>query len=385
MKSLAAHYTKDGARIIFTGNKTLSEVALQMWEHLGFQKMDASVLSRVLKGERLFTPSQLQAFCSVLRLTSAQEEALFHCLAQDYFKRDNIIITSHISSQQELASVLERLVGRAMELFYEGKSQEVIRQSDLIDTLFERITIEALSPRERFNLIEQYGYYLFLRERSIAGTYDPKSAARSIARIAKFLEKLSHQYSLQNLHAYAQLLLADICYMQGAHQLGHASEVDFTKSLQHAHTAFKQLPEDHREKLAALRLMVASSCYLHDEETVRFAEAMTNKLLPAQSMEHAVNALHLSKILTKGKVMVGDMDPFAIEEKVRQHITTMPNTDGIYYQLSDIKTRIETFSLFKLKDKTVIVPLIEKGLQLVAQGKYPRHKKFLDAQIRLVS
>ena len=65
---LDAFYKKENSKILFKGEITLSEIALSMWEMLGNQAIDASVVSRVIHGKRLFTPSQLEAFIKILQV-----------------------------------------------------------------------------------------------------------------------------------------------------------------------------------------------------------------------------------------------------------------------------------------------------------------------------
>lgn len=75
-KSLQKFYTRKGNRLIFTNGMTLNQLALAMWERLGFREIDASVVSRVLKGERLFTKSQLCHFAQILNLSPLEFEHL---------------------------------------------------------------------------------------------------------------------------------------------------------------------------------------------------------------------------------------------------------------------------------------------------------------------
>ncbi len=65
---LQKYYQRQSNRIIFVNKMTLNQLALAMWERLGYQGVDASVLSRVINGERLLTPRQLEVFCEILKL-----------------------------------------------------------------------------------------------------------------------------------------------------------------------------------------------------------------------------------------------------------------------------------------------------------------------------
>ena len=66
---------------------TLNRVALEMWERLGFSDMDVSTLSRVLKGERIFTIDQLEVFCELIKIRERKKEMLAGALGFDVHKR----------------------------------------------------------------------------------------------------------------------------------------------------------------------------------------------------------------------------------------------------------------------------------------------------------
>jgi hypothetical protein len=80
---IAKYYKKENNKIIFANGMTLNKMALEMWERLNFSEVDPSVVSRVINGQRLFTPSQLKVFCKVLKIKSKEQENLNFCLAQD--------------------------------------------------------------------------------------------------------------------------------------------------------------------------------------------------------------------------------------------------------------------------------------------------------------
>ena len=67
-KALQKYYLQKGNRIIFQNKMTLNQLAITMWERLGFKEIDASVLSRVINGERLFTIKQLEVFCEIVKI-----------------------------------------------------------------------------------------------------------------------------------------------------------------------------------------------------------------------------------------------------------------------------------------------------------------------------
>ena len=73
-KQLEKYYSRKGNRLIFSNGMTLNQLALEMWERLGYREIDASVLSRFLQGERLLNLRQFQIFCQILRINGQRRK-----------------------------------------------------------------------------------------------------------------------------------------------------------------------------------------------------------------------------------------------------------------------------------------------------------------------
>lgn len=77
---LERYYKRIGNRIVFLNGSSLNQFSLQMMEDLGFEGIDSSVLSRVIKGERLFTHKQLLSFCKILNIELIDQLELEQCV-----------------------------------------------------------------------------------------------------------------------------------------------------------------------------------------------------------------------------------------------------------------------------------------------------------------
>lgn len=111
--ALKKHYEKRKKRILFANGTTLQELSLSMWQDLGYVQIDSSVLSRVLKGERLFTPQQLFIFCKILDLPHEEVEHLFHCWMRDHLKRDGVEIERAFVPTKEVVNLLDSYLKEA--------------------------------------------------------------------------------------------------------------------------------------------------------------------------------------------------------------------------------------------------------------------------------
>lgn len=112
-RGLQFYYRKDRMHIVFINQYSLQEMAMAMWQDLGYSKIDVSVLSRALSGVRLFTPQQLFVFCKILQLHPEETEHLFHCLTQDYWQRDGVWIEQPFIPTSEVSNLLDSYLKEA--------------------------------------------------------------------------------------------------------------------------------------------------------------------------------------------------------------------------------------------------------------------------------
>lgn len=82
-KQLTKYYIREKNQIIFLNKMNLQAFALEMYKRIGYEQIDASVISRVLKGERLFQVKQLEVFCDILEITDVEKIQLFFALQKD--------------------------------------------------------------------------------------------------------------------------------------------------------------------------------------------------------------------------------------------------------------------------------------------------------------
>lgn len=80
---LKNYYFRKGNRILFSNGMTLNQLALCMWEKLGYREIDSSVLSKVINGNRHFSPKQLEVFADNLPVN-----LYFYFLCHEYFVFD---------------------------------------------------------------------------------------------------------------------------------------------------------------------------------------------------------------------------------------------------------------------------------------------------------
>ncbi len=80
---LKKHYQGNRRKYVFRNGMSLNQLAFEMRAQLGHRGVDASVLWKVLHGERLFTRPQLEVFCDILELSTEESLQLQTALAED--------------------------------------------------------------------------------------------------------------------------------------------------------------------------------------------------------------------------------------------------------------------------------------------------------------
>lgn len=73
---LKKYYKRSSNRVVFSNGMSLNRLAHEMWEDLGYNSIDPSVLSKVINGQRSFTKAQVKSFCKILKILQQEEDLL---------------------------------------------------------------------------------------------------------------------------------------------------------------------------------------------------------------------------------------------------------------------------------------------------------------------
>ena len=375
-KALQQYYTREEKRITFKNNQSLNQLALAMWERLGYQQIDASVLSRVLHGERQFTTSQLRAFSEVLALSDSESEHLLHCLSRDInlknnLETENLFITTSVGHD-----VIQSLVGSAFKNLYEGRTKELEIKCFLIESLIESSNYDQnASSNEKMD--ELFALNLYLKGRVVEGLGQPESVVRETLPIASDLLKLADKNNNKTIYAYANILLSNAYYLAGGYSYANNKYKFYRSSIIFGRKALDNLPDDNNEKLFGLRVMAASASYLKDYETIMFVFNKTKEILEMQPIDNRVNALHLCGTLSKGLAIFNNPNPFSLKESAEDYFKDDLANTGIY-EVSSIKVEVDTLLGLKTGDKKYILDRIKRGIKVADENQLARHKSYFN-------
>jgi hypothetical protein len=240
-----------------------------MWENLGFQQVDASVLSRVISGERLLTPAQLRAMGELLRLSDREIEHLLVCLQRDYNAKNHLDFDATYITPSFAKDIIQELTQSAFDMFYQGNYDSLEKRFALVRQLANMY----LSDVDRNLAIgESIGLHLYLRGRSLV--YSSHQVMVETEPIYTELLTMSETYDSLKLRGYAAVLMSAAHCAVGDRVDENSKRRYYQASIRFAKEAMDILPEGDHERTFALRSMTASAYYLEDAKTIQHILAL---------------------------------------------------------------------------------------------------------------
>jgi hypothetical protein len=376
-EAIKRYYVREDRRIAFKDNRSLNQLALAMWEHLGNQQIDPSVLSRVLKGERLFTGPQLKAFCDLLSLPKNEEETLFACLRQDLScSLEPYLNTTRVSSSLA-RQVIHELTTDAFVMFYNGEYDALNKKYELVKELANALTDDNQTD-------DALGLNLYLKGRIGIIDIQPSLSLPYIRPIVKQLLKMSKNNHSQLLFGYAHALLSDAYYVAGGYSDSSKKYKFYRTSIRHAKMASDSLPSTDRECLSALRSMAAGASYMHDPDAALYVLGKVRRIVPLQPENNYASVLHLCATLSKALAASHIRDPFSIQKLAERYFTHDLTHTGIY-EVSTIREDVEALLLLKSRDRAHLEQKLKQGIELATKHNFPHHRQHLSKLLRALA
>lgn len=374
-EALKKYYQKQKGRIIFTDNSSLNELAEKLWEAGNFSGVDASILSKVLHGKRLFTPFQLNIFCQLLHIEQAEKEYLFYCLNKDYQFKDGIQLQTFFTPSFDTVLYLETLTKQAENFFYAGKWKDLYELAAIIQTCLSislAYNTKSYFEEKMFSLYQTITYF---EGKGMGSVQTSKTIIQETRKInQKLLSYTTDAYRPLAL-AYTKSLETTAYYVKGIY-VNPIDKKCLYNAMQSAAVVMKQLPTTNNEHVFALRNMAACAITLNDKEVFLRSLETGKKLLRQQPETNFLSSMHLAAILTKGMAYYNMPNPFVIKERTETYFNKSLTGTRIY-ELSDIKTYLETLIILRIKKDIAITQKIERALQIAQEEEATRHKQVI--------
>jgi hypothetical protein len=370
--ALTKYYCKNNSCFIFKNGMTLNKLALEMWGRLGCKQIDAGVLSKVLKGKRLFTPLQLEIFCSILKISKDDRQYLHHCLYLDHCGRFGVDLGQSFFSDNNMIHFCETIMDRAENLLYLGKCNELVVLSTIINEQIKTyLKNNSLKEVERDKLSSFLAKCLYLKGRAIGSISTPSQVIKKILPVTESIEELGKD---RDILAYVNTLLSNAYYVVGNYSNALKSDYFYRESASYAKKSIEFFNDGNKEKLFSIRTLVASAGYLRDRSMFEYARKEAEETLKVTSEDNFVNALHLYGTLAKTMALLGYKNPMKIKEIPRNFFNKTLIDKGIY-EVSDIRNELELYSILNIKDESYVKLLSKRGLKMASKYKYFRHSR----------
>jgi hypothetical protein len=176
-KELQKYYTREGNRVVFYNSMTLNQLALEMWEKLGYKEIDASVISRVINGERLITGNQLEAFVKILKISSTESLRLREALIRDYSERigfdENLLEGKNrvdFDSIDEIFSRLKEIKLRDVNFTDSWLNELMDRAQEMLLSTFDSRLRKRILKLEGEILVEQILCFSVMQTKKISSS-----------------------------------------------------------------------------------------------------------------------------------------------------------------------------------------------------------------------
>lgn len=191
----------------------LNQLALEMWERLGCCEIDASVVSRVLKGKRSFTFEQIEVFCRILKLNSQQINQLKDAYWMDLADKFGCDFQKRYFSAKEVVENAKKDFSMIQKL---KASDEPVLTEEFVD-----LTVNKLDKKIRRSsdesvvrqLLEIKGKVLFQRSYCATMNRKPAVASRENFKTAKEILKIGKLLKNPQIISYGYSAMgADVFY-----------------------------------------------------------------------------------------------------------------------------------------------------------------------------
>lgn len=374
-KALQKYYTREGKKLIFLNNKSLNQFALSMWERLDYQQIDASVLSRVINGERLFTQKQLKIFCDLLGIQGNEKELLFKELHDDYLIKNGFYPVSFDHSLDTNIELIEDIIKEGFYFFYNGDTYQANRLSLILQTHIESLEHYKKSDRYRSKLGELKALSLYLQGRYLTSITQSNEVLKKSLFISNEILSIANQLKSKRFYSYAYTLLSDIYYVAGGYSRAKIKREYFKQAINFGKLSLTYLPLDDPESVVTIRDIIAATIFLDDRQKFLQMSYFAEDILIRQPIENAFSSIHLVGTLQKGFAYFHEYKSLKIKSKFIKHFGKDLQGAGAW-EISDIKTELETLKILDTNDKDYFTQLIQRGLKLAEQKNLIRHKKY---------
>ncbi len=385
-QALKPFYVRIGNKIIFKNKNTLNKLALEMWTKMGHSGVDPSTISRVIKGQRLFTKEQLIAFCAILNLKNHQKFDLLSALEQDYLARFGLNNTNNRNS----LDVIDLLEENYRHIRYARERGNVSFVMDWADNV-NNLILNYLKDNhfEKYQKILQImrGNVFYEKGFINCSVLPPEQNNSYSMPLIQRLFNLAKRTESIDMVVKAYTILGFTYYALGKYSFSKYAHKFYLKSLTETIKALK-VSESHRYldefTLIYLRYIALDSIYMNNQDlflkTSKKIEKIVDKNFENPKMTFVVWALDT---VARGQSFFKDHQAEKALRRSREFNKKIQFKDYIR-EASMLRNEIEVLINLKTKDTNYITNLIDKGIILCKNHNIFRYQSLFRKYLNLI-
>ena len=276
-RGLQKYYLRKGNRIFFTNKMTLNQLSWEMWDRLGYKGIDPSVLSRVLKGERLFTPNQLKVFCKVLKLSKTDRQELEEALFIELNRKFGLDKFFFEQKNKYFLDLVEDNLKKIKETRVKGLP---IVSAEWADNLYERIHGELRlnhDIKKRKLVLKSLARLIIEQTEHLVEIKLPSKIYTSMLKLTGELKEIGKEIRNNDLIGIVHFHLGDSLYVGGKYRtalkhfrLGTKSGASRNRCLREAALCHAYLGNQNEFETIRPRLFQETSSLTHDNKFIIF-------------------------------------------------------------------------------------------------------------------
>jgi len=383
-KKLASYYEKRGNKIIFCEKYSLNELAIELWEKLGYKGIDSSSLSRVIKGERLFTAEQLEIFCQVLNINNSNSEELKSALEIDMLTRYGMNPTLGDHHDDSVSLLLESNAAHAKVLRERGLVEYIPGWIESTISLLETAVFSNTDSISTTNKnIQSLANAYFEKAYSYGCIYPGKESYEVVYPIIKRLSTLAIDYKDSHILMKANVLLSFNYYVLGK----DGNSLDKKDLFQHGSDsislALKNNSDSDEISLMAWRCLALNSIYLKDQLTFKFASQKIWAIIARNNEDPNISFIIWAlATIARGQSYFNDKNVEQTLDHIKKFNSLIPWSDPLR-ECALLRNELEILDNLRSKDSTYKISLAKKGLNMSKDLNYIRYIHYFNKYLNL--
>lgn len=377
--ALGNFYERRRGRIFFQNGMNLNQLALEMWERLGYREVDPSVISRVLKGERSFSPKQLKIFGQILRLSDNRLKELELLLMNDYLRKFGPDFQGLGGKTYTLSPKILESINNSLLLIDKLRTENPNLVKDLIDVLLaitaDKTYFNRLKRASYYELIKMRGMLLYEKGHALCDTNFPSQIMKRINPILKEIKVIAKETKDNDLRSRFFHLLGSCSRVCGSYS---QEKRYLTYHLRQKEAGEKGLilVKDPKVRFGLVNQILTGASYSGDYMFLnKKGERMADELIEKIGSNFPEETSYLLSCLAISKSIYKNRNSFSILEKSWGIFNKSVKKPHHWIEAHLIRGTLQTMVNVNNKDLNFASELLQR-INVLSQFGFRRHQFF---------